>query len=342
MKALAFNKFGGIEELQLQDVPDPELGPNQVLIRVRACGLNHLDLFVRQGLPGLSISFPFWTGCDIAGDVAAVGSEVRNVKAGTRVAVNPNLACGVCEFCNLGEDSLCIHFGVLGEHKPGGLAELVPVDAHNVIPLPAHIDYIQAAAFILTNMTAWRMLITQGKLRPGQDVLILGVGGGVSSSAVQIASLAGARVIVTSSSDEKLERARALGASVCFNYYKEDWVNGVLRLTDKRGVDLVIENVGAATWKGSLRCVCKGGRIIICGATSGPIVETDLRPLFWRQFHIIGSTMANRAEFGQVMKLFFDGKLQACVDEVFPLSRGAEAQRRLEEGKQFGKLVITV
>ncbi len=342
MKALAFNEFGGPDKLRLQDVPDPKIKPGEVLVRVRACALNHLDLFVREGIPALKTPLPFWTGCDIAGEIAQVGADVQGVKAGDRVAVNPNITCGRCEWCIQGEDSLCVRYGILGEHAPGGMAEFVAVRGDNVLPLPAHIPFEDAASFILTNMTAWRMVVTQGQVGAGQDVLIIGVGGGVSSTAVQIAKLCGARVIVTSSSDEKLERARQLGADIGINYAKEDWAKAVSEKTGRRGVDVVIENVGAATWKQSVRCVRKGGRLVTCGATTGPIGETDIRIVFWNQISIIGSTMANRKEFNAVMRLFFQGRLKAIVDEVVPLKDGAAAQQRLAEGKQFGKIVLSV
>jgi len=342
VKALAFAEFGGPEKLALRDVPDPQIGPDDALVRVRACALNHLDLFVREGIPALRTRLPFWTGCDIAGDVAEIGANVTRVKVGDRVCVNPNLTCGQCELCLAGEDSLCVRYGILGEHEPGGLAELVKVRASNLLPLPAHVTYEDAASFVLTNMTAWRMVVTQGAVRPGQDVLILGVGGGVSSTAVQIAKLAGARVIVTSSSDEKLERAKRLGADVGINYAKEPWAAKVFELTDRRGVDLVVENVGAATWKDSMRAVRRGGRIVTCGATSGPIGETDIRVLFWKQIHIIGSTMSNAKEFHDVMRLFFAGRLRAIVDEVVDWKDGAAAQQKLAQGKQFGKIVLRV
>src|SRR5918996_1028121 len=335
MKALAFKEFGGPDKLAYQDVPDPTIKPNEVLVRVRACTLNHLDLFVRLGIPSLKTPLPFWTGCDIAGDIADTGVNVRDVKIGDRVAVNPNLTCGRCEFCVAGEDSLCDRYGILGEHVHGGLAESVAVRGAHVLPLPQHVRYEDAASFVLTNMTAWRMVVTQARVKPGEDVLILGVGGGVSSTAVQIAKLCGARVLVTSSSDAKLERARALGADIAINYAKEDWAKAVAERTARRGVDLLIENVGAATWKQSLRSVRKGGRLVTCGATSGPIGETDIRIVFWNQIHIIGSTMANRREFTEVMGLFFAGRLKPIVDEVVPLKDGAAAQQRLADGKQF-------
>ncbi|MBI4587960.1 MAG: zinc-binding dehydrogenase [Candidatus Rokubacteria bacterium] len=340
MKALLFRQFGGPEVLQYEDVPDPKIGPHEVLVKVRACALNHLDLWVRNGLPLLQTPLPFWTGSDIAGDVVEVGADVQGVEAGDRVAVNPNLTCGRCDYCLMGEDPLCDAFGIIGEHCRGGLAEYVSVDARNVLRLPDAIPYEGAAAFILANMTAWRMLVTQAQLRAGEDLLILGVGGGVSSAAVGIGKLAGARVWVTSSSDDKLERAKALGADEGINYAREDWARAVWEQTGKRGVDVVLENVGAATWTGSLRVLAKGGRLVTCGATSGPKGETDIRLVFWRQLRIIGSTMANRKEFGDVMRELFRGTLKPLVDRVFPLRDGAEAQRLLAEGRQFGKLVL--
>jgi NADPH:quinone reductase-like Zn-dependent oxidoreductase len=342
MKALTFHEFGGPEKLRHEDVPDPRITPEQVLVRVRACALNHLDLFVREGIPALKTPLPFWTGCDIAGDVVEVGAQAQGVKVGDRVAVNPNLTCGRCEYCAQGEDSLCVRYGILGEHVRGGLAELVPVRADNVLTLPAHVSYTDAASFVLTNMTAWRMVVTQGRVGPGQEVLVIGVGGGVSSTAVQIAKLCGARVIVTSSSDAKLERARALGADVGINYKTQpDWAKHVFEATGRRGVDVVIENVGAATWKDSIKSLKGGGRLVTCGSTSGPIGETLIPLVFWKQVHIIGSTMANRKEFNDVMRLFFAGRLRAIVDEVVQLKDGAAAQARLAEGKQFGKIVLT-
>jgi len=341
MKALAFHEHGGLDRLRYQDVPDPVIGPTDVLVRVRACALNHLDLFVREGLPGFRLPLPFWSGCDIAGEVAQVGAAVREVAVGDRVAVNPNLHCGRCEFCEKGEQSLCVAYGILGEHVHGGLAEYVKVAADKTLTLPAHVKYEDAAAFILVNMTAWRMLVTQARLRAGEDLLVIGVGGGVSSTAVQIGKLCGARVWVTSSSDDKLARARELGADECINHAREDWARVVWEKTGKRGVDVVLENVGAATWKGSLRALAKGGRLVTCGATSGPIGETDIRVVFWKQVSIIGSTMSSNAEFHDVMRELFRGRLRAIVDAVMPLGEGVDAERRLAEGKQFGKIVLT-
>jgi NADPH:quinone reductase-like Zn-dependent oxidoreductase len=313
-----------------------------VLIRVRACALNHLDLWVLGGLPALKTPLPFWTGCDIAGEVAALGPGVTAPAVGTRVAVNPSLSCGVCEWCVAGEDSMCVKYRILGEHVRGGLAEYVTASAASCLPLPDHVGFEEAAAFILVNMTAWRMLVTRAALRPAEDLLILGVGGGVSSAAVQIGKLCGARVLVTSSSDEKLRRAKALGADEGVNYARADWQKAVREWTGKRGVDVVLDNVGAATWTGSIRSLASGGRLVTCGATSGPMGETDIRIVFWRQLSIIGSTMANRKEFRDVMGQLFAGRLRAVVDRTFPLAETASALAVLQKGEQFGKLVATI
>ena len=340
MKALAFHEHGGLDKLKYQDVADPKIGAGDVLVRVKAAALNHLDLFVREGIPGLKLPLPFWSGCDIAGDVVEVGGSVAGVAVGDRVVVNPNLDCGRCEYCQKGQHSLCMTYGILGEHTHGGLAEYVKVDGRKVIKLPDAVTYENAAAFVLVNMTAWRMLISQARLRAGEDLLVIGVGGGVSSTAVQIGKLCGARVWVTSSSDEKLERARALGADECINYAKEDWVKVIAQKTGRRGVDVVLENVGAATWPGAIRALAKGGRLVTCGGTSGPICETDVRQVFWKQISIIGSTMSTNAEFAEVMGQLFRGRLKAIVDSVMPLKDGVAAQQRLAEGKQFGKIVL--
>jgi NADPH:quinone reductase-like Zn-dependent oxidoreductase len=340
MKALAFHEHGGLDKLKDQDVADPKIGAGDVLVRVKAAALNHLDLFVREGIPGLKLPLPFWSGCDIAGDIVEVGGSVAGVTVGDRVAINPNLNCDRCEFCQKGQHSLCATYGILGEHTHGGLAEYVKVDGRKVIKLPDTVKYADAAAFVLVNMTAWRMLTSQARLRAGEDLLIIGVGGGVSSTGVQIGKLCGARVWVTSSSDEKLERARALGADECINYAKEDWVKVIAQKTGRRGVDVVLENVGAATWPGAIRALAKGGRLVTCGGTSGPICETDVRQVFWKQISIIGSTMSTNAEFAEVMGQLFRGRLKAIVDSVTPLKDGVAAQQRLAEGKQFGKIVL--
>ncbi len=340
MKAAVFHEFGGPDRVRVEEVPTPTPGPGEVLVRVRACSLNHLDLWVLGGLPALKTPLPFWTGSDIAGEVAALGPGVEGVAPGARVAVNPSLSCGVCEWCIQGEDSMCVRYRIIGEHVVGGLAEYAVVPAGNLLPLPAHVAFEDAAAFMLVGMTAWRMLVTQARLRPGEDLLILGVGGGVSSTAVQIGKLCGARVCVTSSADDKLRRARALGADEGVNYARSDWVQAVRDWTGRRGVDVVLDNVGAATWAHSLRLLANGGRLVTCGATTGPIGETDIRLVFWRQLRILGSTMASRHEFRTVMGQLFAGRLRAVVDRVFPLAETSAALALLAKGEQFGKIVI--
>jgi NADPH:quinone reductase-like Zn-dependent oxidoreductase len=342
MKAAVFHEFGGPDRVRLEEVATPTPGPGEVLIRVRACGLNHLDLWVLGGLPALKTPLPFWTGCDIAGEIAALGPGVTGPAVGTRVGVNPSLSCGACEWCVKGEDSLCVKYRILGEHVPGGLAEYVTAPAASCLPLPDHVGFEEAAAFILVNMTAWRMLVTQAALRPAEDLLVLGVGGGVSSAAVQIGKLCGARVLVTSSSDEKLRRAKALGADEGVNYVQADWQKAVREWTGRRGVDVVLDNVGAPTWTGSIRSLAGGGRLVTCGATAGPIGETDIRIVFWRQLRIIGSTMASRKEFRDVMGQLFAGRLRAVIDRTFPLAETASALAVLQKGEQFGKLVVTI
>lgn len=341
MKAAVFYEHGGPEVIQIADVPRPEPGPDQVLIRVKAVALNHLDLFVRRGLPGLKLETPHIGGSDVAGVIYRVGADVRDLEPGEPVIVNPSLSCGRCEFCVRGEDSLCADFGILGEHTRGGLAEFVVVPARNVMPMPADFPYEEAAAVPLVFQTAWRALITQAGLRAGEDVLILGASGGVATAAIQIARLAGARVLAVTSTPF-VERVRALGAHVVFNRDEADFSREVWLATGKRGVDVVLDGVGAATWKGALRCLARGGRLVTYGATSGPLGETDLRLVFWKQVHIVGSTMASRAEFARVMKLVFEGRLRAVVDRVLPLDQAREAHEILERGEQFGKIVLRV
>jgi NADPH:quinone reductase-like Zn-dependent oxidoreductase len=341
MKAAVFHEFGGPDKVRIEEVPTPTPGPGQALVRVRACALNHLDLWVLGGLPALKTPLPFWTGCDIAGEVAALGPGVTGPAPGTRVAINPSLSCGNCEWCVKGEDSMCVSYRILGEHVLGGLAEYVAAPVGNLLPLPLHVSDEAAAAFILVNMTAWRMLVTQAALRAGEDLLVLGVGGGVSSTAVQIGRLCGARVFVTSSSDEKIARAKALGAADGVNYTKTDWIKTVREWTGRRGVDVVLDNVGAPTWAGSIRSLTSGGRLVTCGSTAGPIGETDIRIVFWKQLRIIGSTMANRSEFRQVMGQLFAGRLEALVDRVYPLEETAAALTHLQRAEQFGKVVVS-
>lgn len=341
MKALIFHEHGGLEQLSYTDVPEPVVGTNEVLIQVKAVALNHLDLWVRKGIPGLKLPLPHIGGSDIAGVVIAVGSGVDKAWEGKHVVLNPALSCGVCEFCRAGEQSLCVRFQILGEHTPGGMAEYVTAPVANLYPIPDDYPFTQAAAVPLVFQTAWRALIGQARLKASESVVIVGAGGGVATAAIQIAKLAGAYVYAVTSSPEKEQNARHLGADETINYKEVDFAKEIRKRTNRRGVDVVLENVGPATWVQSVRSLTKGGRLVTFGATTGRIGETDLNLLFWNQVHLIGSTMANYAEFDQVMKLIFTyRRLQPVVDRILPLSEGREAQRILEAGEQFGKLVL--
>ena len=340
MQALAIPHHGTIDDIQVLDLERPSPGEGQVLVRARAGALNRLDLFVVAGLPGIKLHMPHVLGSDGAGEVAAVGSGVRGLEVGDRVMLNPCIWCDRCEFCRRGEQSLCVRLRLQGEHVAGTLAEYFVAAAAGLARIPGEIDYLRAAAFSLVHQTAWRMLITRGRLRAGEDVFIHGVGGGVATAALGIARLAGARVFVSSSDDSKLERARQLGATFAFNYEKEDVVDQVRNLTGKRGVDLVVDSVGDKTWLQSIKMVCKGGRIATCGATTGPNPRTEIRLIFWKQISMLGSTMSNVTEFNRVVELLGQGQLQPVIDSVLPLEQGREAFSRLSEGKQFGKIVL--
>lgn len=342
MKALLLREPGGIDRLGVADVPAPELtAPDDVLVRIRAAALNRLDLFVAGGLPGAP-PFPFVPGADGAGVVAAVGPAVTAIRPGDEVIINPGLSCGRCETCLVGEQSLCPAFRLLGEHRAGTFAEFVVVPAANLAPRPPGFSWAEAAAFPLATLTAWRMLATRARVQPGETVLVWGVGGGVAVAAVQVARRLGARVVVTSGSAAKLAMAAELGAEAGINHATEDVVAEVRRLTEGRGADVVVDAVGEATWTRSLRALRRGGRLVTCGATSGPMVGLDLRKLFWHQWTILGSTMGNHQEFAEITARAHRGELRPRVDAVVPLAEAPAAYRRLAEGAQMGKLVIEV
>lgn len=343
MQAVTIRAHGGPDQIRLADLPRPDAsGPRDVVVALKAAALNHLDLFVLGGLPGLALDFPHVLGADGAGVVAAVGAEVRAVRPGDRVVLNPGVACYACESCRAGEHSLCATYHLLGEHVHGTFAEAIAVPEQNAVPIPAHVPWTEAAAFPLVFLTAWRMLVTRAAVRPGETVLVWGIGGGVAQAALAIAKLRGARVVVTSSSEEKLARARALGAEATVNHATQDVAAEVRRLTEKRGVDVVIETVGAATWDRSMRLLARGGRLVTCGATSGPSVGLDVRRVFWQHLSILGSTMGNAEEFRQVVALLGAGALHPVVDAVLPLREAREAFERLASGRQFGKLVLDI
>lgn len=340
-------RHGDLSQLQIADVPQPGvIEPTDVLIHVRAAALNHLDLWTLRGLPGLSLQFPHVLGADGAGTVVEVGDGVARAAVGDRVLINPGLSCYRCENCRAGEQSQCERFALLGEHRSGTFAEYVVVPEHNVLPVPTMpeslpaLSWSEAAAFPLVTLTAWRMLVTRARVQRGERVFIWGVGGGVSSAALAVAKLQGAFVIVTSSSERKLELARDLGADVTLNHADQDVVREVQQLTEGRGVDVVVENVGEATWDRSLRLLARGGRLVTCGATTGAKVQVDVRRLFWHQWTILGSTMGSAGEFREIVRLLGQGHLRPVMDATYPLDRAVDAFQRLERGEQLGKIAV--
>ncbi|MDH5643013.1 MAG: zinc-binding dehydrogenase [Gemmatimonadota bacterium] len=349
MRALTLRGHGDLSMLEVADVPKPDLsGPGSVVVKLHSAALNHLDLWTVRGLPGLELDFPHVIGGDGAGVIEEIGDKVKNVKPGDRVMINPGVSCYDCDWCESGEHSLCPSYRLLGEHLPGTLAEYIVLPHQNVTVIPdtpeGHdpISFNEAAAYSLVTLTAWRMLMTRAKVKTGETVLIWGVGGGVSSTAVQLARLAGAFVIATSSSDEKLKAAEALGADVTLNHKDVDVAKEVYKLTNKNGVDVVVDNVGAATWGDSVRMLSKMGRLVTCGATTGPKVENDVRKMFWHQYTLMGSTMGSLKEYREIVKLLGQGRLRPKIDSVFPLEQGADAIARMEAGEQMGKLVVQI
>ena len=326
--------------LEYADVPDPVLRANEVLVEVKACALNHLDIFVRNGMPGIEIPLPHILGNDIAGVVREVGELVTWVKPGDEVMVQPGSSCGHCQACFSGQDNLCREYDMIGYRRPGGYAELVAVPGANIIPKPTELSWPEAAALPLVTVTAWHMLVTRANVQPGEDVLVHAAGSGVGSIAIQIAKLRGARVITTASTDEKLAKARELGADETINYTRDDWPKEVRRLTERRGVDVVVEHTGAATWPGSIAALKNNGRLVTCGATSGFDARTDLRQVFYRHLTLLGSFMGSKAELLEAMKFVAGGKIRAIVDRVFPLSEAREAHELMENRGQFGKIVL--
>lgn len=340
MKAVIFRRHGGPDVLEYADVPDPSAGPGQILVRVKACALNHLDLWIRQWIPAYRIDLPHISGCDVAGVVERVGQGVTHVAVGDPVVLAPGLSCGECEWCRAGEDTLCASSGIRGAKTDGGYAELIAASASDALLLPPGLSFEEAAAFPLVFLAAWHMLVTRAKLQMGETVLVHAAGSGVGHAAVQIAKYLGARVYTTVGSDAKIPKAKALGADEVINYQREDFEERVKTLTQNRGVAVVFEHIGPQTWEKSLRVLAKGGRLVTCGATSGPSVPLDLRYVFSRQLAILGSMMGTRAELKAVTELIGQRKLKPVVDTVFPLREARAAQERMLSRDVFGKLVL--
>jgi NADPH:quinone reductase-like Zn-dependent oxidoreductase len=339
MKAVRIHQFGGPEVLQYENVPDPQPRKDQVLVGIKACAMNHLDLWVRKGLPGVKL--PHIPGSDIAGVIVEVGEYVTEFKAGQRVLIAPMHFCGHCPKCVSGLQNQCREFTVLGNGVDGGDCELIAVPAANVIPIPDSLDFNQAASIPLVFVTAWHMLVGRAGVRPGQTVLVLGAGSGVGTAAIQIAKLFHCRVIATAGNETKIEKARALGADHGINHYKQKISEEVRKITNKEGVDIVLEHVGAATWDESLKSLKTAGTLVTCGATTGPSVGIDLRHLFARQLSLLGSYMGTMGELHEVVGHVFSGRLKAVVDRTFPLKEARAAHEYLEKSEMFGKIVLT-
>ncbi|MDH4097367.1 MAG: zinc-binding dehydrogenase [Nitrospira sp.] len=341
MKAVLFKEHGGPEKLTYEDLPTPVIGPEDVRVRVKACALNHLDIWIRQGNPAYPIPLPHVSGSDVAGVVEQVGTQVEGVTVGARVFVSPGLSCWKCENCLAGRDNFCSTFGIIGAKTHGGYAEYVKVPFRNVLPMPENLTFEQAAAFPLVSVTASHMLFALAGLQHGETVLIMGAGSGVGSMAVQLAKLAGARVMTTVGSDEKIPKAVVLGADAVINHSKEKVSERVKLLTEGRGVDVVIEHIGPEVWETCLASLAKGGRLITCGATTGAEVKLDLRYVYSRQFTIKGSYMGTRAELVKAAELVGQKRLMAVIDRTYPLREARAAQELMLSRKFFGKIVLT-
>ncbi len=342
MNAVVFHEHGGPGKLQYQEMPAPTLDQNEVLVRVKACALNHLDIWIRQGSPAYPMPLPHISGSDIAGVVERIGSQVEGVIEGERVYVSPGVGCGRCEQCAAGRDNMCRSYGLIGAMCHGGYAEYVKVPARNVFPIPGSLTFEQAAAFPLVSVTAWHMLFTLADVRLGEDVLVMGAGSGVGHMAIQMAKLAGARVFTTVGNDDKVEKARALGADEVINHSREQINQRVRELTHRRGVDVVIEHIGPDVWPQCIDSMAKGGRLVTCGATTGADVKLDLRYVYSRQLTIKGSYMGSQSELLKAAQLIGQGKLRPLVDRTFPLAEAKAAQEYLLKRQFFGKIVLTV
>jgi 2-desacetyl-2-hydroxyethyl bacteriochlorophyllide A dehydrogenase len=341
MKCVRIHEHGGVEKLLSEDVPVPKIGADEVLVNVKATSLNHLDLWVRNGLPGVKFPLPMIPGVDAAGTVVEKGEAVRHVNVGDRVVVAQGISCGHCVHCLNGDDNLCRDYKLIGEHRDGADAEYIAVPGRNVIPLSGSVSFEWAAAAALVFLTAWQMIAEKAKVRPGEDVLVIGASSGVGSAGVQIAKLFGGRVVATTSSDDKASKLKQLGADEVINYKKQNVFEEVRRLTGKKGVEVVFDHVGKSVWEESIKCLAKGGRLVTCGATSGPDAVTDLRYVFYKQLQILGSTMGRKGNLITIFKLIEEGKLKPVIDRVLPLSEVRQAHRIVEEGKHFGKIVLT-
>lgn len=342
MKAVVFYENGGVENLTHTDMEKPKISPYEVLVKVKACALNHLDIWVRQGLPGVEIPMPHIPGSDIAGEVAEVGMEVKKFRVGDKVLVAPGVRCRKCVYCITNNDSMCNSFKIMGFQVQGGYAEFAKAHVDNIIPISDTYSFEEWASIPLVFLTAWHMLITRGQLKPGENVLIHAAGSGIGSAAIQIARVAGARVMTTARGKEKLEKAKQIGADEVIDYSKDDYAERVRSVTNNKGVDLIFEHIGPDTWEKNLQCLSKGGRMVVCGSTSGPTTTIDIRFLYMKQHAILGCYMGSKKELFDVLNLVEFGKLRPTIDTVFPLKDAVAAQQRMLNRENFGKIVLKV
>jgi NADPH:quinone reductase-like Zn-dependent oxidoreductase len=342
LKAVVFHEFGGPEKLRYEDAPEPQIGEMEALIRVRACALNHLDIWARTGTRSDRIPMPHISGCDIAGEIAEVGSLVSDHKPGEKVILAPGISDGTCEYCGSGWDSLCENYKIIGYETQGGYAEYVSAPSRNILPIPNHLSFEEAASVPLVFLTAWHMLTTRAHLLPGETVLVWGAGSGVGSAAIQVAKLIGAKVIAVAGTDQKLEKAKKIGADWTINHHTQDVPAEVKRVTNGKKANVVFDHVGQATWEKSMRSMAPAGRLVNCGVTSGGKAEIDIRYVFVRQFSLMGSYMGGRGELLKVLTFFEDGRLRPVVDSIFPLKDAGAAQTRMEKSEHFGKIVLKV
>ncbi|MBM4055734.1 MAG: zinc-binding dehydrogenase [Planctomycetes bacterium] len=342
MKAVVFHEHGDVDKLVYGEANDPKISPYEVLVKVKACALNHLDIWVRQGLRGIEIPMPHILGSDIAGEIAEVGTEVKKFRAGDRVVIAPGVRCRKCVYCNTNRDSMCEKFKIMGFQVQGGYAELAKAHVDNIIPVSEKLSFEEWAAVPLVFLTAWHMIISKAKIKPGECVLIHAAGSGIGSAAIQIARLAGASVIATARGAEKREKAKQLGADEIIDYSKEDYAEKAKSLTHNKGVDVIFEHIGTDTWEKNLQCLAKGGRMSVCGITSGPTATIDIRSLFMRQHVIYGCYMGSKKELLDVLNLVESGRLKPVIDSVFPLQKAKEAHQRMLNRDNFGKIILEI
>jgi 2-desacetyl-2-hydroxyethyl bacteriochlorophyllide A dehydrogenase len=340
MRCVRIHEHGGVEKLVFEEVATPAIGPNDVLVQVKATSINHLDLWVRQGLPGVKFPLPLIPGVDASGVVAELGEAVRHVRIGDRVVVAQGISCGHCKQCLNGDDNLCNEYRLIGEHRDGADAEYISVPGRNILKLPGSVSFEAAAASALVFLTAWHMLVNKARVQPGEDVLVIGASSGVGSAGLQIAKMVGARVIATTSSDEKSTKLRQLGADDVINYKTHRVLDQVRLLTGKKGVEVVFDHVGVSVWEENIKAMAKGGRLVTCGATSGHEAMTDLRYIFYKQLQILGSTMGRKGDLTTILNLIERGILKPVIDRVMPLTDVRQAHQIVEEGKHFGKIVL--